>query len=76
MPEQQLTDDRQKWSRLFKPGSVYGLQAQCSIKVFILFHEESHGVFFLRTVVPVYQNAPVKSMRTGRHLAKVDASEI
>lgn len=27
MPERRLTDDSQKWSRLFKPSSVYGLQA-------------------------------------------------
>lgn len=40
LPEQQLTDDSQKWFRLLKPSSVYGLQAQCSIKVFILFHME------------------------------------
>lgn len=61
VPEQQLTDDSQKWSSLFKPSYVYGLQAQCSIKVFVLFHNESHRVFFLQTVAPVYQSTPVKS---------------
>lgn len=76
MPEQQLTDDSQKWFRLFEPSSVYGLQAQCSIKVFFLFHEESHSVFFLHIVDPVYQSTFVKWMQTGQYLAKVDAAEI
>lgn len=34
MPEQQFVDNSQEWSRLFKPSSVYGLQAQVKIKVF------------------------------------------
>lgn len=76
VPEQQLTDDSQKWSHLFKPSSVYGLQAQCSIKVFVLFYEESHRVFFLRTVAPVYLSTPVKSVQAGQCLAMVDAAEI
>lgn len=52
VPEQQLTDDSQKWCRLFKPSSVYGHQAQCSIKVFILFHEEGHRVFLSAHYTP------------------------
>lgn len=75
VPEQQLVDNGQEWSRLFKPSSVYGLQAQFSIKVFILFHEVSHRVFFLRIVAPGYQSTAV-SVHTSQYLAKVDAAEI
>lgn len=74
VPEQQLADDSQEWSCLFEPSSVYGFQAQFSIKVFILFHEESHRVFF-RIVAPVYQNTAI-SVHTSQYLAKVDAAEI
>lgn len=42
VPEQRLMGDSQKYFHLFQPDSVYGLQAQCSIKVLILFHKESN----------------------------------